>query len=229
MRDKICVALDVPSPEAIQLIEKLNGKVGWCKIGPALLTTEDGLRLAVFAKDHGFKTFLDFKFKDIPSVVTKGIKNLHGIADLITVHIDGGITMLKEAKQAAGDNIKIIGVTLLTSLGRQDLEDFGYDNSRTSEVQVIQMTHLAIKSGIDGIVCSAQELGRVKANNSQLFCVTPGLKMPQGDDHEDQARTGNPRWAYQQGSDLLVMGRDIYEAKDPVKQVESIVKLCLGN
>ena len=89
---------------------------------------------------------------------------------------------------------------------------------------------VAVSGGIDGIVCSAQELGTVKKTFSDMFCVTPGLKMGinECDYRPEQKRDGDPRWAYQQGSNLLVMGRDIYQAQDPVQKVADIEKWCLS-
>jgi len=126
MREKICVALDMGIEEAFSTIDKLHGLVGWVKIGPALFTTQNGAGLFKYAKDSGFKVFADYKFKDIPSVVAKGIANLVGKADLITVHIDGGVEMLSAAKAAAGPDMLVVGITLLTSLNHRDLRQFGH-------------------------------------------------------------------------------------------------------
>jgi len=226
MRDKICIALDVPNSEAIGLIEKLAGKIGWCKIGPALLTTEDGLRLAAFAKSYGFKTFLDFKFHDVPSVVAKGIINLKGIADLVTVHLSGGDKMIREAVAAAAGELLVIGITVLTSLDGADLEDMNINVG--TQAQVARLAEIGSVAGIDGCVSSVNELPMLKKAYPDAFLVTPGLKMGKGT-QEDQKRSSNPRWAYEQGSNLMVMGRDIYQASDPVKQVEDIEKWCLGS
>ena len=231
MREKICVALDMEPKEAYMALVKLKGLVGWVKIGPALFTTQTEFGPSFFttAKDLGFKVFADYKFKDIPSVVAKGISNLSGVADLVTVHVDGGKEMLTAAK-AAGLDIKIIGVTLLTSLSESDLRQFGHTFRQYpgtfTEWYVGRMVDVAVAGGIDGIVCSAVEVGNVKKVHPNLFCVTPGLKM--AGSQSDQKRSSDPKFAYQQGSDLLVIGRDIYEAPDMAAKIDEIEKWCLG-
>ena len=224
MRNQICAALDISYSDAIKFIDKAKGRLGWVKIGPALLTHPEGINLLQYAKDSGFKVFADYKFKDIPSVVAKGITNLIGKADLVTIHIDGGDKMIREAVTAADGKLLIIGITVLTSLNEEDLRDFNIHVDTST--QVARLAEVGSVAGIDGFVSSANELPILKKAYSDLFCVTPGLKM--GDSHKDQKRTADPRWAYQQGSNLLVMGRDIYQAEDPIKQIDEIEKWCLG-
>ena len=224
MRNQICAALDISYNDAIKFIDKAKGKLGWVKIGPALLTHPDGIYLLRYAKDSGFKVFADYKFKDIPSVVAKGITNLIGKADLVTIHIDGGDKMIREAVVAADGKLLVIGITVLTSLNEEDLRDFNIFVG--TQAQVARLAEVGSVAGIDGFVSSANELPMLKKAYPDLFCVTPGLKM--GNGQEDQKRSGDPCWAYQQGSDLLVIGRDIYQAKDPVKQIDEIEKWCLS-
>lgn len=226
MRDKLCVALDVEYARAATIIDILEGKgVGWLKFGPTLLTHTNGVYLMDYAKRRGFKIFADYKFKDVPSVVGKAIANLTRMADLVTVHIDGGLSMLEEAKVAASDKLKVVGVTLLTSLNSEDLARFGCPS--TVENYINNMVEVAVVSGISGIVCSAQEVGNIKKSYPGLFCVTPGLKMGLGN-QPDQKRSSDPKFAYQEGSDLLVMGREIYDSENMVRRIDEIEQHCLS-
>jgi orotidine-5'-phosphate decarboxylase len=179
------------------------------KIGSVSFNTF-GHQAISYASNKGFKIFLDLKLHDIPNTVKKSIKGLVSLPiDMMTIHTSGGLEMMKAAKKAVdGTDIKIFGVTALTSLSD---EDTSLIFKRTAAEQVNTMLDLAEQAGIDGVVCSPHELSLVSKRES-LLSITPGIRLK--DSNDDQNRVMTPKDALKQGANFLVIGRPITEAKN---------------
>jgi len=229
--DKLIFALDAAGlEEAISWIDLLSGSVGMFKVGKELFTSV-GPEIVDCIKQRNQRVFLDLKFHDIPNTVAGAVRSaVRTGADMITVHLSGGRAMLQAAQEAAlGEAIrlgtarpKIVGVSVLTSLGSEDLADIGV--SRKPADQVIHLAQLASSCRLDGMVCSAEDLSLVRKQVPEdLMLVTPGIR-PGGAEQGDQKRIATPSSALKAGADLLVIGRPISEAPDPRKAVQEIVK-----
>jgi len=205
MSKSIIVALDeYKQIKFEQVLDQLDPNLCMVKIGSVSFNSL-GRSAVIEAANKDFDVFLDLKLHDIPNTVKKSIE---GLADLpikmMTVHISGGLRMLQESLDAVKDtNIKIFGVTALTSLADEDTQTIYRCNAKD---QVLSMIQLAVQSGIHGVVCSPHELSLVK-NNSDLLTITPGIRMKSLGD--DQARTMSPKEAIDNGSNFLVIGRPI--------------------
>jgi orotidine-5'-phosphate decarboxylase len=205
MSKSIIVALDeYKQTKFEQVLDQLDPNLCMVKIGSVSFNSL-GKDAVIKAANKGFDIFLDLKLHDIPNTVKKSIE---GLADLpikmMTVHTSGGLRMLQESINAVKDtNIKIFGVTALTSLADADTQTIYRCNAKD---QVLSMIQLAVQSGIHGVVCSPHELSLVK-NNSDLLTITPGIRMKSLGD--DQARTMSPKEAIDNGSNFLVIGRPI--------------------
>lgn len=227
---KIIVALDFPAAqEALALCDKLDPALCRVKVGKELFTAVGpGIVEALMIK--GFQVFLDLKFHDIPNTVAGACKAAASLGVwMVNVHALGGKTMLTAAREAlAGSQTapKLIAVTLLTSMGRSDLGDIGVTGEpRDVVLRLASLTHAC---GLDGVVCSAQEAGELKARFGTGFClVTPGIR-PASFAAGDQARFTTPREAIENGADYLVVGRPITRAADPLRALNEIRDEC-GN
>jgi orotidine-5'-phosphate decarboxylase len=220
----IIVALDYPSAiQALDLARRLSPSVCRVKVGKELFTSS-GPALVEELQRLGFEVFLDLKFHDIPSTVAGAVR---AAADLgvwmVNVHASGGRRMMAAAREAlAGLAHKplLIGVTVLTSMSAQDLEETGCGAS--TEEQVLRLAALAADSGLDGVVCSAQEATALRRAQGRDFClVTPGIRLS-GDDCSDQRRVVTPATALPAGSDYLVIGRSITAAADPLAALQRV-------
>ena len=205
MSKSIIVALDeYKQTKFEQVLDQLDPNLCMVKIGSVSFNSL-GREAVIKAANKGFDIFLDLKLHDIPNTVKKSIE---GLADLpikmMTVHTSGGLRMLQESINAVKDtNIKIFGVTALTSLADEDTQTIYRCNAKD---QVLSMIQLAVQSGIHGVVCSPHELSLVK-NNSDLLTITPGIRTKSLGD--DQTRTMSPKEAIDNGSNFLVIGRPI--------------------
>ena len=205
MSKSIIVALDEHKKAKFeQVLDQLDPNLCMIKIGSVSFNSL-GREVVTEVSNKGFDVFLDLKLHDIPNTVKKSIE---GLADLpitmMTVHTSGGLRMLQESLDAVKDtNIKIFGVTALTSLANEDTQTIYRCNAKD---QVLAMLELAMQSGIHGVVCSPHELSLVK-NNSNLLTITPGIRIKSLGD--DQTRTMSPKEAIDNGSDFLVIGRPI--------------------
>lgn len=211
--DRLYVALDLPSiPEAEAMVETLGDAVQSYKIGLQLLPiggVEFGQRLKALGKN----VFYDFKFHDIGATVEKATRSIAGLnADLLTVHARPDV--MASAVAGRGDaSLKILGVTVLTSLDRQALRDIGYNDN--AEDLVMRRVQQAMDAGIDGVVSSPLEAAAIRAAVPQDFLVvTPGVR-PAGADAGDQKRIATPAAALASGASHLVIGRPITQALDP--------------
>jgi orotidine-5'-phosphate decarboxylase len=210
MSKTIIVAVDEIQPGNFQsVVDSLDSDLCMIKIGSVSFNAL-GHQAISYASKKGFKIFLDLKLHDIPNTVKKSIKGLVSLPiDMMTIHTSGGLEMMKAAKNAVdGTDIKIFGVTALTSLSD---EDTSLIFKRTAAEQVNTMLDLAEQAGIDGVVCSPHELSLVTKRES-LLSITPGIRLK--DSNDDQNRVMTPKDALKQGANFLVIGRPITEAKN---------------
>ena len=221
---RIVVALDVDElDQAVALARRLSGRVGWLKVGLELFTREGPRAVAAIA-EHA-PVFLDLKLHDIPTTVARSVASAAALdAGLLTVHASGGPTMLRAAADAAGEasggRLRLLAVTVLTSTSDDELATMGMDGA---ELQVPRLAAIAVGNGIDGLVCAPADLGRVReAVGVDPLVVTPGIRA-QASATDDHARAMSAAAAVGAGADLLVIGRPITRADDPVAAVEAIV------
>ncbi|WP_457600464.1 orotidine-5'-phosphate decarboxylase [Hydrogenivirga sp.] len=217
---KLCVALDVEHGRALELLELLSPYPLVFKVGPKLFL-QSGVEILNRVKAVGRELFLDMKFHDIPNTVRLAVEEAERLSvDYLTLHTLGGADMLLSASQARR-RTKLIGVTLLTSHDENYLRFL-----RTEFGDVLSMStylaRVAKETGLDGVVCSAGEVERIKKGTG-LFTVVPGIRVSGRTD--DQRRVFSPKEAAERGADMLVMGRDIYESDDPCGVVERVLEL----
>ena len=222
MSNPIYLALDLPRLEAAEaLARKVKGHVGGLKLGLEFFNAHGHHGVHEIAK-LGLPIFLDLKLHDIPNTVAAAMQAIHVLEPaIVTVHASGGRAMMEDAKAAAGEHCKVVGVTLLTSLDERDMKRTGI--AGTAHDHVLRLAELAQSAGLDGIVCSGQEVGAVHKQWKDGFFVVPGLRPPNGSDgHGDQKRTVTPREARDAGASVLVIGRPISRADDPVTAARAI-------
>jgi orotidine-5'-phosphate decarboxylase len=222
--DRLIAALDVPNALAgLELAQKLGDSVNFFKIGLGMLTG-GGLALANELKqEHGKRIFLDMKLFDIGNTVENAVRGLAQFdLDFLTVHGDPHV--VRAAKEgAAGSNTKILAVTILTSLDRQDLDD-GLIKPGDIQDLVVERAAKAFEAGADGIISSPQEAALIRALPESLgrLIVTPGVR-PAGAALGDQKRVATPASAIKDGADHIVVGRPIYQAEDPRAVAQTII------
>jgi orotidine-5'-phosphate decarboxylase len=221
---RIIIALDYPNAlPALALADRLEPSLCRLKVGKQLFTAT-GPALLEELMQRGFEVFLDLKFHDIPNTTAQACK---AAADLgvwmVNVHALGGRKMLEAAREAIARSVrqpKLIAVTLLTSMAQQDLAEIGI-NATPAEM-VLRLAALARDSGLDGVVCSAQEAALLRKQCGNEFClVTPGIR-PAHAGLDDQSRVMTPNAAMQAGSSYLVIGRPITQAVDPLQALLEI-------
>ena len=228
---KIIVALDFPSQNpALELVDKLDPSKCRLKVGKELFT-RSGPQLVEGLQKRGFEVFLDLKFHDIPNTTSAAVA---AAADLgvwmVNVHASGGEKMMaacRERLETFGtDRPLLIAVTVLTSMNAEDLAGIGITDS--PEAQVSRLATLTKNCGLDGVVCSAQEAPKLKAEQGADFkLITPGIR-PVTADKGDQQRIMTPTDALKAGSDYLVIGRPITQASDPLAALEAIHSEVIG-
>ncbi|MFQ6109702.1 MAG: orotidine-5'-phosphate decarboxylase [Candidatus Aminicenantales bacterium] len=223
---RIIVALDVGTKkEALSLVRELHSAEIF-KVGLKLFMAE-GPDLLKQIHHLGKKIFLDLKLHDIPNTVAQAVKmgTRHGV-HMLTLHSSGGLEMMAQAVQAAGEEREkarplLLAVTILTSLKDEDLRRIGVAHS--TEAQVLSLARLAKEAGMDGVVCSAQEIEMIRKEFGKDFLVvTPGIRPSWARSH-DQKRIMTPSLAVKKGADYLVIGRPIIEASSPR---EAFWKIC---
>jgi len=212
-RDRLIVGLDLPSVEAAEaMIKRLGETVTFYKIGMEL-TYAGGLALAERLVGGGKGVFIDLKLHDIPNTVAKAIMALRGLDPaILTVHAAGGRAMLEDAKAAAPLGTKVVAVTTLTSLDGNDLKAIGC--AHNAHDQVLRLTELAKEAGVDGVVCSGEEVGAAHKLWPKGFFVVPGVRLA-GGAVGDQKRVVTPRAAIDAGASILIVGRPITQAQNP--------------
>ncbi len=227
--DRLIVALDVPNAlDGMHLTERLGDAVSFYKIGLGMLTG-GGLALANELKqEHGKRIFLDMKLFDIGATVESAVRGLAQFdLDFLTVHGDPHV--VRAAKQgAAGKDLKILAVTILTSLDRTDL-DAGLIRTGDLPEIVSERASRAFEAGADGVIASPQEAAMIRAlpNAAGKLIVTPGVR-PAGAALGDQKRVATPAQAIADGADHVVVGRPIHAATDPRAAAQSILDELAG-
>ena len=222
----VFVALDTTDLDyALQLAAQLKPHAGGLKLGLEFFSAHgpDGVRRFT---DMGLPVFLDLKFHDIPNTVAGAVKAAAGLGvDILNVHAAGGPAMLKAAVEAArgvNPKTKVIAVTVLTSLADADLDAVGQKGPAAD--QVLRLARLTKDCGLDGVVCSAHEIAALRqALGPDFMLIVPGIR-PKGADLGDQQRVMGPREACDAGASILVIGRPITAAPDPVQAARAIAE-----
>lgn len=219
--ERICAALDFPSFEAaLPFARAVAPHVGMFKVGLELYVAE-GPPAVRAAAALGRPVFLDLKLHDIPNTVEGAARSAAASgAALLTVHASGGAEMIRAAVRGAGPGVRILAVTVLTSMDAATLEEVGL--AGPAESAVVRLARLAVGAGAGGIVCSPQEVAAVRAAvGPGPLLVIPGIR-PAGASKGDQARTATPAAAVKAGADVLVIGRPLREGPDPVAAARAI-------
>ena len=221
---RVIVALDFPAADqALAFAARVKPHQCRLKVGKELFTAA-GPALIEKLTQQNFEIFLDLKFHDIPNTVAGACRTAAQLGVwMLNVHALGGRAMLEAARDAVGvapRRPRLIAVTLLTSMGAKDLQDVGIAGEPAAAA--LRLARLAQASGLDGVVCSAQEAALLKRECGTDFClVTPGIR-PAGGARDDQQRVMTPAGAIAAGADYLVLGRPVTQAADPVAVLESI-------
>ncbi|MCX5467074.1 orotidine-5'-phosphate decarboxylase [Acinetobacter nematophilus] len=221
----IIVALDAKSQyDALTIADQLDPSLCRLKVGKELFTHE-GPSVVKALHDHGFEVFLDLKFHDIPNTTAQAVC---AAADLgvwmVNVHASGGRKMMEtcvERLKVGNYSTQLIAVTVLTSMGREDLRDIGLDIEPFEQVK--RLAKLTQDSGLDGVVCSAQEAKMLRQDlGAEFALVTPGIR-PAGTNADDQKRIVTPKQAMLDGSTHLVIGRPITQSENPSQMLKDIL------
>ena len=219
-RDRLIFAMDVAdASEARQTVEQLGDSVKFYKIGLELFMAGGYFELLDWMVARDKKLFVDLKFFDIPATVAAAVKRLNGRGvTFTTVH---GNQAIMEAAAAAKEDVKVLAVTVLTSLDRGDLDDLGFQ----CDVQqlVLSRAKRALATGVDGVVSSGMEAEMLRNHlDHKLLVVTPGIRPVDNRPSDDQKRVLTPTAAFQAGADYIVVGRPIRDAADPRAAAERI-------
>jgi len=221
-RERLIVALDVPAPDAARaLAERIGDAARFYKVGLELLASGGSFELIQWLGARGNRVFADFKFFDIPETVRRAVANLRGRGvTFVTVH---GSRPIMEAAAGAKGEVKILAVTLLTSMGPAELKEMGYGG--TVDELVLARARSALESGCDGVIASGLEAPMLKAEfGDRLLVVTPGIRPASQAASDDQKRTVDVGQAFANGADYIVVGRPIRDAADPRAAAQSIQK-----
>jgi len=220
MSNPVYLALDLPRlRDGVALAEKVKAHVGGIKLGLEFFCAH-GSHGVHMVGQLGLPIFLDLKLYDIPNTVAGAMYAIHQLEPaIVTIHASGGRAMMEDAKAAAGENTKVVGVTMLTSMDDRDLQRTGIQGS--AHDHVMRLAELAQASGLDGIVCSGHEVKAVHDQWKDGYFVVPGLR-PAGSAIGDQKRVVTPRQARDDGASVLVIGRPISRADDPAAAARAI-------
>ena len=223
-RDRLAVALDLPNEhEALKLVDRLGQSCQWFKVGMELYYAT-GNSIIQQLRDRGFSVFLDLKLHDIPNTVAGAVRSATNAgASLLTIHASGGGAMMSAAAEAASapGAPRLLAVTVLTSMDAGQLAGIGITASPAD--QVLRLARLAQNSGINGMVCSAEEVALLRNETGpNSLLVIPGIR-PTGSAVEDQKRVATPAQAVADGASMLVVGRPITRAADPAAAAQSIL------
>jgi orotidine-5'-phosphate decarboxylase len=225
--NSICLALDTPDVDrAIYLARTLKNHVGYLKVGMEFFYAHGAKAYEAVARE-GLPIFLDLKLHDIPNTVEQGLRALMQLASapaILNVHAQGGLAMMQAARKAVPKTTKLIAVTILTSLSREDCISTGHDPEHSTADLAMILAQLTHQAGLDGVVCSPHDLEMIRTVLPREFMtVVPGIR-PQGSDAQDQKRIATPKAAIAAGADVLVIGRAITGASDPVQAAQAILK-----
>jgi orotidine-5'-phosphate decarboxylase len=224
--DRLIVALDVPVAAAAKtLVNQLGDAVGFYKIGLELFMAGGYFELLDWLVKNDKKVFVDLKFFDVPETVRSAVRALAGSgATFATVH--GNQAIMEAAARDKGD-LKILAVTVLTSLDRGDLDDLGF--ACDVDKLVLSRARRALETGVDGIVSSGLEAPMIRSELGQkLLVVTPGIRPVENKPADDQKRTVDVAQAFRNGADYIVVGRPIRQAADPKAAAEAVQRTIAG-
>jgi orotidine-5'-phosphate decarboxylase len=222
----LILVLDAPSPrEVAPVLRRLIGHVRWAKIGLEMFSAcgPDCVREVA---GMGFNVFLDLKLHDIPNTVARAVESAARLPiKMLTLHTAGGREMMRravKARQELAPELVLLGVTVLTSLGDQDLRDVGVGS--TPEAQVLRLAQLGVDCGLGGLVCSPLEIKPLRARlPTAVKLVVPGIRPAGVGVGDDQTRVMTPGEAARAGADFIVVGRPIFKASDPVAAAAAIL------
>jgi orotidine-5'-phosphate decarboxylase len=222
----ICVALDTTDLDhARSLARQLAAHAGYMKVGMEFFYAHGAKGYEAVAAE-GLPIFLDLKLHDIPNTVASGMKALMQLSPrpaIVNLHAQGGLDMMKAAAEAVDGRAKLIAVTILTSLSNEDIWATGFDGSRDASEHAANLAKLAKSAGLDGVVCSPHDLESIRgAMGRDFMTVVPGIR-PAEDAAHDQKRIATPQAAVAAGADILVIGRAITRAADPVAAAQKIL------
>ncbi len=220
MTSPIFVALDTTDLEQARTLGRsLKGRIGGIKLGLEFFIANGPVGVdAVASLD--LPIFLDLKLHDIPNTVAKAVAAIAPLRPaILTVHAAGGHAMLAAARAAAPEDMKVVAVTMLTSLDESDLSATGITGDSSS--QVARLALLARDAGVDGIVCSGDEVATIRAQWPESFLVVPGIR-PANAAQGDQKRVVTPRAARDAGASVIVIGRPITQASDPAAAAKAV-------
>jgi orotidine-5'-phosphate decarboxylase len=223
----ICLALDTPDVDrAVFLARTLKNHVGYLKVGMEFFYAH-GAKAYEAVAAQGLPIFLDLKLHDIPNTVEQGLRALMQLAPapaIVNVHAQGGLAMMQAARKAVPASTKLIAVTILTSLSQDDCINTGHDPKHSTADLAMILAQLTHQAGLDGVVCSPHDLELIRTVLPREFVtVVPGIR-PAGSDAQDQKRIATPKAAVAAGADILVIGRAITGADDPVAAAQSILQ-----
>lgn len=226
--ERVMIALDCEADKAISIAYELSGEAAWVKVGMTLYYAY-GADLVHMLKARGYKVFLDLKFHDIPHQVRGAARSAAATgADMLTMHAAGGVDMMRAALEGAREGAQMagmdepatLGITVLTSMNAEALEQVGV--SRKLNEQVLAMAGLTREAGISGVVASPKEAAELrKALGEDALIVTPGVR-PANAALGDQSRVATPKAAFDAGASHIVIGRPITEAANPIEAFRSI-------
>lgn len=224
-RDRLAIALDfTDEDQAMKLVDSLGDTCQWFKVGMELYYAA-GNHVVQQLRDRGFNVFLDLKLHDIPNTVAGAVRSAtQAGASLLTIHASGGAAMMTAAAEAASapGSPRLLAVTVLTSMDSSELAGIGITVSPAD--QVLRLARLAQASGIDGMVCSAEEVAMLRKETSpDTLLVIPGIR-PTGSAVGDQKRVATPGQAIADGASMLVVGRPITRAVEPAAAARAILK-----
>src|SRR5258705_1334394 len=224
-KDRLAVALDLPNEhEAMKLVDRLGQTCQWYKVGMELYYAA-GNSIVQQLRDRGFNVFLDLKLHDIPNTVAGAVRSAtQAGASLLTIHAAGGAAMMSAAADAASapGSPRLLAVTVLTSMDANELAGIGITASPAEHV--LRLAKLAQASGINGMVCSPEEVDLLrKETGPDTLLVIPGIR-PSGSAIEDQNRIATPAQAIAQGASLLVVGRPVTRPHNPAEAARSILQ-----
>jgi orotidine-5'-phosphate decarboxylase len=237
-KERLIVALDFPSADkAMDLVDRLDGCCRWFKVGMELYYAA-GNRMIEELRKRGYEVFLDLKLHDIPNTVAGAVRSVADMgASLLTVHAGGGEQMMRAAVQAtrAPGAPRLLAVTVLTSMDAAELRTVGVGGAHSTggnalHSQVLRLARLARSAGIDGLVCSAEEVEAVRAAmGPEILLVVPGIR-PAGSAgrRDDQRRVASATEAIVRGASMLVVGRPITESANPARVAAGILAEIAG-
>ncbi|MCG2758777.1 MAG: orotidine-5'-phosphate decarboxylase [Desulfobacteraceae bacterium] len=234
-KDYIVFSLDVPSlKEAEKYVSLLSEYVGMFKVGLELFIRSGPEIIKIIKTSGKAKIFLDLKLHDIPATVSRAMASIADLGvDFATVHCGENKGMLEAAVAGSAGRVGVVGVTVLTSISEEDIDAAGFRSEFSSDISLLVMNRaqMAMEAGCMGVVCSGLEVKMIKENFGKGFvALTPGIRLfGEGMNKDDQRRITTPAQAIENGSDYLIIGRPIRDAKNPQKTAIHIAEEIEGS